>query len=52
MTFEVQNVVMLLRKFTGKTKIIQGEIHRENTWNFGFRDEWEPSYSKLELGDA
>ena len=39
--FDVKNVVILLRKYTGKTRITQGN-HRENTGNFAFRDEWEP----------
>ena len=38
--FGVYNVI-LLRKYTGKNEIKQGN-HRENTGNFALWDEWEP----------
>ena len=39
--FDILNVVILLQKYTGKTKITRGN-HRVNTGDFAFRDEWEP----------
>ena len=46
--FDVSNVVILLWKYTGKSKITQGN-HRENTGNFAFRDEWEPCVCTLHI---
>ena len=40
-TFEVKYGVILLWKYTGKTKIAKGK-YRENTENFVFHDELEP----------
>ena len=40
--FDASNVVILLRKYTGKAKITLGN-HRENTGNFALQlGEWEP----------
>ena len=44
--FDVENVVILFQKYTGKNKITPGN-HRENTGNFASRDEWEPCKSKF-----